>query len=650
MSKWFMGFILVYVALLTNIVAGDNPRAVIVFDASGSMWGQIHGKTKIEIARDAMKNVVKAWNPEVELGLIVYGHRKKGDCNDIENIVPVGKVDKQKIIHTVMGIQPKGKTPISRSLRKAADDLRYTEEKATIILISDGKETCDPDPCGTAKQLKKEGIDFVTHVIGFDVDRKTDEQLACIAHATGGEYFSAKNAKELNKAIKVVAKKVEKPKPVVPKETFLIPHVRYDMLPKGLDITGVKLTVTQDGKEIYSGDEVAPKIKAKAGNVQIEVDFGAQNKALYLSATLESQKENHIIILVKSGKVTIDTAEEAGGPKVKSDVHIYPVVEGEPDMADEASWCVPTKRKPCERVLPVGEYLVTAAYNSMKTQKRFTVEHKKEKTLHLFFRQTGKVAVTASEKEGGKWVDASCRIYRVIDGEVDTSDSWHVGPGKKEAGERQIPVGDYVVKCSYKNGKKSVPFTIKGSKTTKVHVVFKPFFIGAKCTNSSDKVSYEIYSSSGQLIYEKRAPCSQAFKVILDDGKYTVEASVKEGKGEAQFSVGTGKPAKLILDLTNLNHEEEIKADTPEEAVVVPVKPKSKKEPKAMTIGGKKIVVEGMDEAQIEEMKKAAQMIEALGAMFGGAQPKSASRTAQENPQEDKAFEEMSKELEMYTK
>jgi hypothetical protein len=238
----------------------------------------------------------------------------------------------------------------------------------------------------------------------------------------------------------------------------------------------------------------------------------------------------------------------------------------------------------------------------------------------------------------------------VIDGEVDESDYWNLDTGKKKPRIKQFPIGEYMLKCSYKNGKKSVPFTIKGSKTTKIHVVFKPFFIGAKCTNSSDKVSYEIYSSSGQLIYEKKMPCSQTLKVILDDGKYTVEASVKEGKGEAQFSVGAGKPAKLILELTNLNHEEEIKADTPEEAVVVPVKPKSEKEPKAMTIGGKKIVVEGMDEAQIEEMKKAAQMIEALGAMFGGVQPKPASKTAQENPQEDKAFEEMGKELEMYTK
>ncbi|HHB94921.1 MAG TPA: VWA domain-containing protein, partial [Campylobacterales bacterium] len=197
MKKLLLSFLLVF-ATLVSAVADDSPKAVIVFDASGSMWGQIQGKTKIEIAKKALENVVKDWNPKVELGLTVYGHRKKGDCNDIESVIPVGQIDKNEIISTVNKIQPKGKTPIARSLKKVADELKYTEEKATIILISDGKESCDSNPCDVAKDLEKKGIDFVTHVIGFNVDKKTDKQLECIAKATGGEYFSAKNASALN--------------------------------------------------------------------------------------------------------------------------------------------------------------------------------------------------------------------------------------------------------------------------------------------------------------------------------------------------------------------------------------------------------------------------------------------------------------------
>jgi Ca-activated chloride channel family protein len=682
-----------------------------------------------------------------------------------------------------MGIQPKGKTPISRSLRRAADALRYTEEKATIILISDGKETCDPDPCGTAKELEKEGIDFITHVIGFNVDKKTDKQLECIAHATGGEYFSAKDAASLNKAMKVIVKKVEKPKPVV-KNTILVPVVRYDMSPSGLNLSGVQLEVSQDGQTIYSGSDEAPKVDAKVAKTHLKAIYNRASimQTIEKDLVFEPKEKNVVTLLVKSGQVIIDTAEEQGGPKVKSSVHIYPVIDGEPNRSDEIAWCVPTKTKACERILPIGDFFVEATYNGMKTQKQFTLAHKAKKSLHLYFKQTGKVEVSASEKEDGKWIDAGCRAYRVIDGEVDTSDSWYIGPRKKEAGSKQLPVGkyqlkceynafkkeapfeiksgettkvhvvmgstgkvevsasekedgkwidagcrayrvidgevdtsdnwyigprkkkagekqlpvgkyqlkceyndfkkealfevksgevakvhvvmgetgkvavtasekeggkwieancraykvidgevddsdnwylgtrkkesrvkklpvgDYMLKCSYKNGKKSVPFTIKGSKTTKVHVVFKPFFIGAKCANGSARVSYEIYSSSGQLIYEKKAPCSKTLKVILDDGKYTVEAAIEDGKGEVQFSVGTGKPNKLILDLTNLNHEEEINADTQE----MPVAVKVKKEKPAIENKNSE------NKPQVDPSKDIDKTLGQLGALLGG--------------------------------
>jgi len=52
----------------------------------------------------------------------------------------------------------------------------------------------------------------------------------------------------------------------------------------------------------------------------------------------------------------------------------------------------------------------------METQKWFSLNNKEQKTIHLYFKQTGKVKVSASEKEGGKWIGANCRAYRIIDG------------------------------------------------------------------------------------------------------------------------------------------------------------------------------------------------------------------------------------------
>ena len=195
--------------MLFSLTAQAEDKAIIVFDASGSMWAQLEGKTKIETAKKTLADLVTNWDENKQLGLLAYGHRKKGDCKDIETLVPVGKVNKSGMISTVNKINPKGKTPISASIRMAADELKFTEDNATVILISDGKETCNADPCATAAELEKLGVNFTAHVIGFGVDKQTSEQLKCIAANTGGKYFPADNAEQLNDALKKV---VEQPK------------------------------------------------------------------------------------------------------------------------------------------------------------------------------------------------------------------------------------------------------------------------------------------------------------------------------------------------------------------------------------------------------------------------------------------------------
>ncbi len=56
---------------------------MLILDASGSMWGQVEGGNKIVIARRVLKNLVAGLSTEAEVDLLAYGHRQKGDCEDI---------------------------------------------------------------------------------------------------------------------------------------------------------------------------------------------------------------------------------------------------------------------------------------------------------------------------------------------------------------------------------------------------------------------------------------------------------------------------------------------------------------------------------------------------------------------------------------
>jgi hypothetical protein len=189
-----------------------DEKVMMILDESGSMWGQIDGKAKIEIAREVIAGLLNDWSADAELGVMAYGHREKGSCDDIELIAPVGKVDAAALTAKINALKPMGKTPIAGSLRQAAAALKSTEEKATVLLLSDGLETCEADPCAVAAELEKSGVDFTAHVVGFDLK---DEELKCIADNTGGLMLSASNASELNDALGKVVEQVTVAEPVV---------------------------------------------------------------------------------------------------------------------------------------------------------------------------------------------------------------------------------------------------------------------------------------------------------------------------------------------------------------------------------------------------------------------------------------------------
>lgn len=178
-------------------------RVEFILDGSGSMWGEAGGEAKIVAAKRAMVDLLSGIElpSSATLGLTIYGHRAKGDCADIEHFSAVGYAERSELVPLIEGIQPKGKTPIADSLRIVGESLKGKEESSSIVLVSDGIESCGKDPCEVARQLREAyGINVVIHVVGFDV-REGQEQLQCIAKAGGGEFRSADNATELSEAL-----------------------------------------------------------------------------------------------------------------------------------------------------------------------------------------------------------------------------------------------------------------------------------------------------------------------------------------------------------------------------------------------------------------------------------------------------------------
>jgi Mg-chelatase subunit ChlD len=183
-----------------------NDRAVqVVVDASRSMWGQINGQSKMEIAKSTLEQLSYRLPDDLDLALRAYGNTSDSEqqnCADSSLLVPFGERNREYVRHAIAGLRPTGQTPIAYALNQAARDFESISSDRTIVLVSDGIESCGGDPVAAAYALRQQGV--VVHLIGFGLDSAADEDVAsleAIASASGGRYVTATSAEELLAAL-----------------------------------------------------------------------------------------------------------------------------------------------------------------------------------------------------------------------------------------------------------------------------------------------------------------------------------------------------------------------------------------------------------------------------------------------------------------
>ena len=183
----------------------DDRAVEIVVDASNSMWGQIDGRSKMEIAKTTLEEA-SYWLPaDTNLALRAYGTTSSHDqvnCSDSSLLVPFGEGNRDYIRQAIAGLRPRGQTPIAFALNEAGRDFDDSYSNRSIVLVSDGIESCNGNPVIAARDLREQGI--VVHLIGFGMGSAADEDAAslmAIANASGGRYVTAGSAAELKSAL-----------------------------------------------------------------------------------------------------------------------------------------------------------------------------------------------------------------------------------------------------------------------------------------------------------------------------------------------------------------------------------------------------------------------------------------------------------------
>ena len=178
-----------------------NDDAMIVFDASGSMAGNVGQGIattipRIDEARHALAEVLPSATKFRRVGLITYGPGPYQQCNvhlDLKPTANAGAI----IMQTVNALTPGGRTPLASAVEQAAEVLDYRNKPGVIVVVTDGEETCGGAPCDLGKKLHAAAKQLTIHVIGYRVKdfSWTGEQsildVRCLAEQNGGLYIAA---------------------------------------------------------------------------------------------------------------------------------------------------------------------------------------------------------------------------------------------------------------------------------------------------------------------------------------------------------------------------------------------------------------------------------------------------------------------------
>lgn len=169
---------------------GKEPEVVLIVDGSGSMNETFHDSTKIGMARRSIANLANSLPPPVSIGLI--------DFNGCSNVVRHDFYDagrRGELIRKVQGLSPSGGTPLARSIERAGNVVSSIAP-ATIIVVSDGEDTCSGDPCAAARSVKAHKPNVTINVV--DISNGSGGQvLQCIAGATGGRVLSPQSGADM---------------------------------------------------------------------------------------------------------------------------------------------------------------------------------------------------------------------------------------------------------------------------------------------------------------------------------------------------------------------------------------------------------------------------------------------------------------------
>jgi Ca-activated chloride channel family protein len=183
-------------------------RLLFIFDDSFSMNSRWNSGSRIEIAQKLMGEFLDSIKiiTNLEIALRCYGHQTpytpNRNCEDSKLEIPFAPISKNSklVKERIMKLSPTGTTPIAYSLEQCAKDFPTIDNsKNIVVLITDGIEECNGDPCAISKALQSKNIFLRPFVIGIGLDTKFADAFACM-----GKFYDVSNESNFKNVLNMI--------------------------------------------------------------------------------------------------------------------------------------------------------------------------------------------------------------------------------------------------------------------------------------------------------------------------------------------------------------------------------------------------------------------------------------------------------------
>ncbi|MBS0250694.1 MAG: VWA domain-containing protein [Proteobacteria bacterium] len=547
------------VAATLPALSADAPTAMLIVDGSGSMWGRLApaNRPKIDVVRDKISALLSEPS-SARVGLISFGHRRRGDCNDVEMIAGPDS-PRESVLDPLAKLSPRGPGPVTAALRMAADAIG-TSRPAQIVIVGDNADNCRQDSCAAARAIAKSSPGVVIQVIGIGLSAAERPRMACMAEATGGRFYDIADSNGLDAAIDEAVKlavlapsdiagapaKSAPPKaPPPPAGASLRASAA---LAEGRPLITAPLTwkIYKAGGAKVLGQVVGKDISAKlpAGDYDIEAELGGI-KARQTTRIADGDAQSIILPLNAAHLVARAVASKGAPPSPTATLSVLandqPVALKRGDTLD--------------LYLQPAEYGVVATDGAARSSQTINLAAGDDKLFDIAL-ATGRLNLSATGATGDAIPDV---LYTVETDDPESPDGRReVARSRSPQASFVLPEGTYYVGANSGNGIVSKRVAIGAgqavSETLAINLV--PVKITALVAGApakpDDNIFYRVDRIDGDRVSIARA-IGPALDLNLLPGRYRISASLASAHLTAskEVSFDAGKPAKAVIDIAS---------------------------------------------------------------------------------------------------